>query len=83
MLLRPSDDELEHALDDQFVGGDEVGILGVLGFEERLGAAQQEGFQRALAINQRAHGLLLVLLAKTMTLNEAAGKHSPLANGFY
>ena len=57
--LRSADQRLEHALNHQLLRGDEIGILRVLGFQIRLAALQDEGLERAFAVNERGHDLPL------------------------
>ena len=45
----------EDPLDDEFAGGNQVGILGVGGAEERMSFFDQIAFEGGFAIDQRGH----------------------------
>ncbi len=47
-----SDEHAEHALNDEFLTGNEVRVFGIFRLEERFASFQDEGFKGAFAINE-------------------------------
>src|ERR1039457_6974871 len=62
LLLGFSDQRFEHALNHQLLRGDEIGILGVLGFQVGLATFQDKRFKRAFTVDERGDHLAVARL---------------------
>src|SRR5438874_2345022 len=57
LIFRFANERAEHALNHQFLGRNQVGILWILRLQERFAALQNESLQRAFTINKRCYDL--------------------------
>src|ERR1051326_1034662 len=53
-----------HALDDELGGGQQVGVAGIFGAEERGAALDEKTFERGFAVDQRGNDVLLAWFAR-------------------
>src|SRR6185503_9008498 len=56
-FFRPADERAKHALDDQFLRRNEIGIPGILRLEERPAVLHHERLERVLPVDERRHNL--------------------------